>query len=246
MRFELGKSIVFIPFGVLLFCQPSVASRLGTRLSEVALAVVDPVTQVTHASAAFDPFATELLPGSAVIVADEEGAEADLNEDGAAIGAPNGTSTAKERKAATNHHGKAGAAVKGKPLPSVRVSQAAVLRLAQAGRRPTGVPVAASGNRPAGIQVFGVSALGIGVRDGDVLTHVSEVPVTQAGQVVAMVIAARGARKPVITGRLWRGNRSYSIVVEQPYTRESEEKTANQAALSVDELSNNGTHLERF
>jgi hypothetical protein len=103
-------------------------------------------------------------------------------------------------------------------LRSLYIDAATVLCISQSGVQPTGIPVAAKGRRPAGIAVQGASAVGIGVRDGDVLTEVLGQPVRSAAQVIAVVIAARGANRPAIAGTLWRGTRSYSVVVEQPYT----------------------------
>jgi hypothetical protein len=34
---------------------------------------------------------------------------------------------------------------------------------------------------------------------------------------VGLVIAARGAHRPAISGRFWRRGRYYQLVVEQPY-----------------------------
>lgn len=228
MHFEFGKSILLVPFGVLLFFQSFAAARLGNHLTSIAVAFVTPAVQVARVSADFDPFATERLPTTAWV-----DPEADLDENTEVervegLLAPNGSTATNKTKSKSKAPGSKASLTKSKTLPSVRVSKAVVLRLAQSAQRPTGNPVAASGNRPAGIQVFGASSLGIGVRDGDVLTHVSGVAITQIGQVFALVIAARGARKTEIVGRLWRGNRSYVIVVEQPYLNEIENSPKRQ------------------
>ncbi|HEY5955205.1 MAG TPA: hypothetical protein VIV60_01580, partial [Polyangiaceae bacterium] len=104
-----------------------------------------------------------------------------------------------------------------KPLPALYVAADTVLRIANSGQRPNGKPVTADRNRPAGVQVFGASALGIGVRDGDVITRVSGVAVTSPNQIIALVIAARGARAKAISAQVYRGQRSYTLTVEQPY-----------------------------
>jgi hypothetical protein len=41
--------------------------------------------------------------------------------------------------------------------------------------------------------------------------------VTSVGQVISMVILARSARRAVVAGRVWRGQLSYTLAVEQPY-----------------------------
>jgi len=100
---------------------------------------------------------------------------------------------------------------------AVFVPQSAVVRLAEAHAMPRAVPVPARGNRPAGLRLIGVGALGIGMRDGDVLTEVLGTPVSSTGQVIQMVIQARGRRERVISGKFYRGEVPLSVVVEQPY-----------------------------
>ncbi len=101
---------------------------------------------------------------------------------------------------------------------SIYIDASTVLCIAQKGIQPTGKPVAQKGKRPAGIAVYGLSGLGIGVLDGDVLTDVLGQHVRLEAQVVAMVIAARTANMSTISGTLWRGMRAYAITVEQPYS----------------------------
>jgi hypothetical protein len=100
---------------------------------------------------------------------------------------------------------------------AVRVPRETVLRLANSGTRLRGVPVKAEGLRPAGILLSGVSALGIGLQDGDVLVEAVNRPALDVGGVVAAVIAARSARVPELTGRFWRHGELWLLVVEQPY-----------------------------
>lgn len=103
------------------------------------------------------------------------------------------------------------------PKHGIAVGQASVLRLARARAVPSGQFVPASGARPAGLRLSGASALGIGVQDGDVLTHVSGVPVSDKGQVVNLVLQARARRATQITGRFYRGEEPWLLVVELPY-----------------------------
>lgn len=106
----------------------------------------------------------------------------------------------------------------GKPKPSIFVSATKVLCLAQQGSQPSGKPAPAKGKRPAGVAVYGVSGLGIGAKDGDVITEIMGQPVRSVAQGMMLIIGARAAERPVITGTLWRGMRSFSVAVEQPYT----------------------------
>ena len=227
-----GKAIVFVPFGIALFCQPMFSNRVASRLSDIALSLIEPVDKIASFAQNFDPFAVAVSSTEAVVVAElETNGTYPLTSDASHVDStafsPDNDSEqsdnpkANVRTIAGKPKGKAGgrnaSGISHTQLPSLRVSESVVLRLAQSGRRPTGKPVAASGSRPAGIQVFGATALGIGVRDGDVLTQVSGVAISSIAQVVGLVIAARGAHQPAIEGVLYRGTRKYVIVVEQPY-----------------------------
>lgn len=99
----------------------------------------------------------------------------------------------------------------------VFVPAAAVLRLAEARAMPSAVPVPAQGTRPAGLRLVGVGGLGIGMRDGDVLTRVLGGGVASVADVVGRVIAARDRHVREISGEFWRDGEAWSVVVEQPY-----------------------------
>lgn len=107
--------------------------------------------------------------------------------------------------------------VKKAPAKGIFVSASSVLKLASRGGRPRGTPVKASGARPAGLRLSGVSALGIGLEDGDVLTRALGRPALSASSVVESVIVARAKRVKVLDGEIYRGNDRYLIQVEQPY-----------------------------
>lgn len=101
---------------------------------------------------------------------------------------------------------------------AVFIPASTVLRLANGGAVvPRGVYVPALGERPAGLRLLGVSALGVGMRDGDVLTRVLGADVSSVGEVVARVIAARNQRARQISGEFWRDGARWVLVVEQPY-----------------------------
>ncbi len=99
----------------------------------------------------------------------------------------------------------------------VHVGAAMVLALAERGIRPGGRSVPASGRRPRGVAVAGAGGLGLAVRDGDVITAVDGVPVASTGEVIALVIAARGRRARLISATVYRGEQAYRLTVEQPY-----------------------------
>ena len=103
------------------------------------------------------------------------------------------------------------------PRHGIRIARKVVLRLANGGVRPSGIPVPAEGPRPAGLLLGGVSSLGVGLQDGDVLTTAGGVPALSESEVVSVVIAARGRQVREIYGQFWRGSEPWSLIVEQPY-----------------------------
>lgn len=128
----------------------------------------------------------------------------------AALVAPTRDTPAPIKKAAKKPLKKA-------PAKGIFVSAETVLKLASRGGRPRGTPVKASGVRPAGLRLSGVSALGIGLEDGDVLTRAVGRPALSASSVVESVIVARSKRVKILDGEIYRGNDRYLIQVEQPY-----------------------------
>jgi hypothetical protein len=150
---------------------------------------------------------------------EESSLAAELDESIARAPAPGKPPTAAERKAGKR---------RGPPARvGVYVSAATVMRLAQAQVMPRAVAVGPLGARPAGLRLVGVAGLGIGMRDGDVLTRVLGAPVSGTGEVISRVIAARGRRAREISGEFWRNGAPCSIVVEQPYLEEEPGKTAS-------------------
>jgi len=133
-------------------------------------------------------------------------------------------STSKRSKKHTTKHTKSVESQR-----AIFVSAPVVLRLANRGVRPQGVPVAAKGPRPAGLMLVGVGALGVGLRDGDVLTHVAGSPALDVGSVIYAVLSARGRGARTISGRFWRDGQPWVLVVEQPYPK------AQPGRVSVDE-----------
>jgi hypothetical protein len=86
---------------------------------------------------------------------------------------------------------------------------------------PQGRTVKPEGELPGGIELYGVASLGLGLVDGDRLVTVDGRPVSEQGQVVGAVLAARARRAQAMTAGLARrtsqGVRRFSVVVEQPY-----------------------------
>jgi hypothetical protein len=101
----------------------------------------------------------------------------------------------------------------------VRISAAQVLALAERRAMPQAVPVKANAYHPAGLLLRGVSALGIGVQDGDVLTEAAGQKATSVATVIGIVLAARARQSPEISGRFYRAGVPFLVTVEQPYPK---------------------------
>jgi len=92
----------------------------------------------------------------------------------------------------------------------------AVVRAVQSGGRPSSVPAPASGERPAGLSLIGVSHFGTGLHDGDILTSVGGTPATSEAAVIGLVAGAISQHAKVITGVVWRGEQRIDVSVEIP------------------------------
>ncbi len=122
-----------------------------------------------------------------------------------ALGAKDGKAHARGRSGAVTH--------------GVRISASQVLALAARRAMPQAVPVKASAQHPAGLLLQGVSALGVGLQDGDVLTEAAGQKATSVAAVVGIVLAARGRQVPEISGKFYRGGLPFALSVEQPYPK---------------------------
>ena len=91
-----------------------------------------------------------------------------------------------------------------------------VLELMNRGVLPSSQAVPATHFRPQGLQVSGVGGMGIGARDGDVLTEVAGQRVQSEGQVIALVLQTHGAGHRAVAGAFWRGMKKWTITVELP------------------------------
>ncbi|HEX3776696.1 MAG TPA: hypothetical protein VHV51_19625 [Polyangiaceae bacterium] len=100
---------------------------------------------------------------------------------------------------------------------AIFVSSAQVLALAERRAMPGAVPVRATADHPAGLKLRGVSALGIGMRDGDVLTEAAGERAVSVANVIGAVLAARAEHSAQISGRFYRAGVPYTVTVEQPY-----------------------------
>jgi hypothetical protein len=105
----------------------------------------------------------------------------------------------------------------GKGMRSVLISEQTVLRLANQGVIPQASAVPQQASRPAGLQLAGVGAMGVGLQDGDVLFQVAGVPVRSDTQVAEIVRAARDRQVRSVSARIWRNGETLALVVGMPY-----------------------------
>jgi len=114
-------------------------------------------------------------------------------------------------------------ASRARPVPrqGIRVSAAQVLALASRRAMPNAVFVKATSQRPAGLLLSGVSALGVGLQDGDVLTEAAGQKASSVAAVVGIVLAARARQASEISGRFYRAGVPFLLTVEQPYPKAS-------------------------
>lgn len=112
------------------------------------------------------------------------------------------------------------------PVLGILVRADAVRAAVARGGRPSGTPIAASGARPAGLVLHGVTGYGTALRDGDVLVQVGGTPATSEGRVIAAVSGAVRSRARAIDGEVWRAGRSIPVVVELPSFRRARDKKA--------------------
>jgi hypothetical protein len=108
----------------------------------------------------------------------------------------------------------------GPEAPAVYVSERTILRLAKARAVPQAQSVAATDARPGGVQLLGVSALGVGMQDGDVITEVAGRRVRGEGDIVTAVLVARSQQAPTVSAVFYRGKVRGSLVVAMPYPHE--------------------------
>jgi hypothetical protein len=231
VKLSFGIGIAFVPFVLAFSTEYVLAANAAANLSELAATVFSAYAWGVPLAGLTDGLVDE-VPAEAMVVPDDP----ESDPQAATASTPFAEASSKQRRGTAKRAASPSKAFAtpnpDKPLPAVYVPAATVLRIANAGQRPSGKPVTADRKRPAGVQVFGASALGIGVRDGDVITRVSGVPVTSPNQVIALVIAARGSRQKAISAQVYRGQRSYTLTVEQPYLSASNPESSPSANAS--------------
>jgi hypothetical protein len=175
-----------------------VANSLGNGIGRAVFVLTPTPEKDPVASGAADVLAIVDMPVEEV----DEASDTEVDD----------AETSVQGKTGTRHKKKAVV-----PRHSVFIPAGAVLRLANAGARPSALPVKPKGGRPAGLALRGVSGLGVGMRDGDVLTRVAGQPVQSVAEVVSIVLVLRSKLAPRIDAVFWRGGAPWTLVVEQPY-----------------------------
>ena len=180
-----------------------VADTIGTALGAALSAVATVVGSEQR------PVNEQDDPGARIRISsfDEDGPLGATNVAGAApSGAKRGKGRADPAQAASR---------------SIFVSAQKVLELSESRVTPKGVRVPAKGARPAGLALLGVEGLGIGLRDGDVLTRALGQPALSSSAVVRAILVARANRVKVLEGEFYRGTERWTLRVEQPYLDEN-------------------------
>ena len=81
--------------------------------------------------------------------------------------------------------------------------------------------------RPAGLALAGVSALGVGLRDGDVLVRAGGTQARSDGAVIGAVRGALQSKASAISGEVWRGRRRIIVTVELPKMKRKRPREAS-------------------
>lgn len=109
----------------------------------------------------------------------------------------------------------------GPPPKSTRASVKQVLGWAEQQIVPRGITRPQADGIPAGIELYDVDGLGLGLYPGDRLVTVDGISVLDRSQVVGAVLGARSRRAETMTAGLVRRTKDgpvrFTVVVEQPY-----------------------------
>ncbi len=152
-----------------------------------------------------------------------ESSTGDQDVESRAVATGHKTAPSKRSSLSTKHSRVWSAQVPAPPIPKkgLRVSASTVLRLANARAVPGGAFQPATGRQPSGMRLSGVSAMGVGLRDGDLLSHVAGSPATSRSAIVSQVLAARAKHAQAISATFWRDGEPWRLIVEMPYLRRS-------------------------
>jgi hypothetical protein len=197
---------------------PSVLLPPFARALLASLVLAAPFALVAHAASGLVPSLTSravtaLVRATAVLrpVAASEEPAADEAVEPSAPGVPSFEAVTKPLG-----HRAPKALLKAQPA-ALFVSKGTVLELARSAARPRGSFVAQTLQHPAGLRLFGVAALGIGLQDGDILIEALGITPRSPGEIIGAIIEARAKQARLLSGTLWRQGQTFHITVEQPY-----------------------------
>jgi hypothetical protein len=209
-----------VPFAVVAAGAPWLAGALGARMARRLAGAAEPLEAFAPLGCGESHLAEWLWP-SAPCTGEADALELRMDLDRLdpvarldSLSPPR--SNARSDRALTRPPRKPAAR---RPPSGLLIAAPRVRAAARHGVRPTGVPVPAGDGHPAGLALLGVSALGLGVRDGDVLTRAAGSPATSPEAVLHAVTAAVHRGDPVITGEVWRGSHRMVVTVEVPKRR---------------------------
>jgi hypothetical protein len=97
----------------------------------------------------------------------------------------------------------------------IMVRREVVRAAVRAGVRPSGAPVPATNEHPAGLQVYGLGGVGA-LRDGDVITRVGGGTPRSVEDVIGVVAGAYRSKAYVVSGEFSRDGEKWNAVVELP------------------------------
>ncbi len=207
--------VAVLTFGVAALLSGAWLGRLAAPWAWVAGLTAGSLLSPEKArEAAVDWAAVESAAEKGPLVDQGSGTERDEARPGAARRVGQGTPRAQSRPGA--HGGQRRIRTSASP-PALLIKAETILRLSKVATPPASRFVKSRGRRPAGLQLAGVSALGIGVRDGDVLTSVAGAAVTSRAAVITTILQLRAREARAVSGEFWRGQQRWLITVEMPY-----------------------------
>jgi hypothetical protein len=196
----LALSLLAVPAALAAFGARWAASRIATRVTDAALQLARPFAWMHEHAAAPQDLGPDLPP---------EGDPA------AGSSSREGPAHATSRPFAARMPSRLGPPLP-RPSGGIFVHAATVRAAVRAGVRPSATPVGATEAHPAGLVVSGWGGAGTGLRDGDLVVRVGGATPRSAGDVAAAVAAAYRSKIPAVSGLVWRGGQTLSVVVELP------------------------------
>lgn len=122
---------------------------------------------------------------------------------------------------------------RGPARKGIMVRREVVLAAVRSGVRPSGAPVPATSDHPAGLQVYGLGGAGA-LRDGDIITRVGGAAPRSVEDVIGAVAGSYRTKSYVVSGEFWRDGEKWSAVVELPLPEGSEPRASTSSDRRTD------------